>query len=125
MAFAAAELGAKVLFRWRTWRDRGLIALGATAALAVFLCTEHAEPAARALAEFTNGAAGAALAAALALVCGLAGVSAILPALFVGFVHPSLALSLLITLPMAVGAAPQALFLACTMPPSGGRNPAA
>jgi hypothetical protein len=122
LILAAGELGAKVLFRWRTWRDRGVIALGATLITAVVLWTEPAQAFHRLLSAFLHMPGGSVLLPALALLLGLVGMNPFLFALFLGVAHPDFSLSASITLPMALGNLPMTAFLLWTMPPQAGER---
>ena len=116
-ALAVLALGVKAMFRWRTWRDRGLILAAATAIAVPLLWTAPAAAAHELLDACTRMPGGTVLAPAAALVIGLAGFNPILLALLFAAALPDARLAWLYVLPMLLGNLPQALFCAFTMPP--------
>ena len=119
LLFAILELSLTVLYRWRTWRDQGLIALFAIAGITIFFFTPSGAALYENVCAYQPGPLVAVGGAIIAALVGLLGVSPLPVALFLGWVHPNFALTLWITLPLVLGAVPQVLLRAFTLPPRG------
>ncbi len=114
---AVLALGVKALFRWRTWRDRGLLITAATVVTAPLLWTAPASVAPKMLDASSRMPGGELLAPAAAVLIGLAGFNPVLLALLFAAAAPDARLAWLYVLPMLIGNLPQTLFCALTMPP--------
>lgn len=116
-ALSVLALGVKALFRWRTWRDRGLFLAAATALAAPLLWTGPAAVVHEMLGACSRMPGGTVLAPAAAVLIGLAGFNPFLLALLVAAALPDARLAWLCVLPMLLGNLPQTLYCAFTMPP--------
>lgn len=125
LALVLAALGVKQLFRWRTWRDRGLLVLGACTLAAPFLWTAAGAVAHDMLAACVRIPGGSLLVPAVAFLIGLSGFNPILPALCFAAARPDAGLAWSFVLPMLLGNLPQTLFCAFTMPPRRNVPPSA
>ena len=117
LAGAIGEFGVRAIFRWRTWRDRGIAtALVACALSAVFL-TKGGMVVEDVFGRLLGSPGGVVLLPALSVILGLTGVNPFPFALLFGAIAPHPDLSLAMTLPLLVGTLPHTIFQLCTMPP--------
>ena len=118
LIFSFIELSIKILFRWRTWRDRGLFFIFFTVCVAALLWTKPADILYVFLSNFSSIPGGSVLLPALFFLLGLLGINPFLWVLFVGIIHAGSTpdLTLHVSLPMVIGNLPQTCFLVFTMP---------
>ncbi len=117
--FVVLELCVKLVFRWRTWRDRGIALAVVTIALGVLLFTAIGDAAAAALKHAIAEHTGSLFVPVLAATAGFLGMNPFLFALLAAVAQPDRQLLMNIVLPMALGNLPQTIFVICTMPPRG------
>jgi hypothetical protein len=119
---ATAVLSVRTLFRWRTWRDRGLVGLLVVAALGVVFCTRGGEAVHGLFSTFLESPGGAVILPALSLLLGFSGVDPFPFALLFGVISPHTPLSLSVTLPLLLGGLPAMILQICMMPPRAERR---
>jgi hypothetical protein len=114
---SVVQLSIKLVYRWRTWRERGITVILLTVTLGALLFTGFGDAVCAELNRAIAGDAGALFVPVFAVLGGLLGMNPFLFALLVGAAQPDRQLALYIVLPMALGNMPQTVFLICTMPP--------
>lgn len=117
LALTAAAFGVKLLFRWRTWRDRGVLTLTACTIAAPFLWMPAGAVAHDLLTACVKIPGGTLLVPAVAFLIGVSGFNPMLLALFFAAARPNPDLSWYFVLPMLLGNLPQTLLCAFTLPP--------
>lgn len=120
-AVALLELGVTALFRWRTWRDRGIILLLCMAFAVALLWTEPARDVYRTIHTFVMFPGYTVLLPALWLLLGLSGLQPLPWVLFACFAYsydePDF--TWLMAMPILAGQAPWTIFRLLTMPGKG------
>ncbi len=119
IAAACIEYGIKGLFRWHTWRDKGIIFLLSSCIFIGFLFTDKADAAAQYMRYILFFPGSAFILPLFFFMVGLIGTC---PPFFVIFIEITFPystpdLSLLVSLPVILGNLPYTIFLSITMPP--------
>ena len=117
LVIGGMESAVATIFRWRTWRDRGVVPAILFSVTACLLFTQAGTWAYQALSALRPGPPALVLVPAAAFLAGLLGVSPLLATLFFTFIHPDPRLAVWIAVPLLAGSAPQTLFRLLTLPP--------
>ncbi len=117
--FASLEFGIKIIFRWRTRFDKGIISFLFSALLIGFLFSSRADALYLMVHNFIEFPGHTIIVPSLFFILGLMGINPVLFAIFAGWAFPynSPNLPMLIALPLILGNIPFTLFFVFTMPP--------